>query len=63
MVVIPLVFSFERPRKVGFALGAHWQGALTWWAFSAQRPLDDYLAESLRTLIAMLLREPVPQSA
>lgn len=50
------------PSGIGFALAAHWQGALTWWAFSAQRPLDDYLADSLRGLITMLLREPVPQS-
>ena len=50
------------PSGIGFALAAHWQGALTWWAFSAHRPLDDYLTDSLRGLITMLLREPVPQS-
>ena len=48
----------DAPSEIGFALVAHWQGALTWWAFGAQRPLDDYLAESLRTLISMLLRSP-----
>ena len=48
------------PSGIGFALVAHWQGALTWWAFGAQRPLDDYLAESLRTLISMFLRPPDP---
>jgi AcrR family transcriptional regulator len=46
----------DAPAGIGFALAAHWQGALTWWAFSAHRPLDDYLAESLRTLISMLLQ-------
>ncbi len=46
----------DAPSGIGFALAAHWQGALTWWAFGAQRPLDDYLAESLRALISMLLR-------
>jgi AcrR family transcriptional regulator len=46
------------PSGISFALAAHWQGAVTWWAFGAQRPLDDYLAESLRTLISMLLRTP-----
>jgi len=37
-----------------------WSGALIWWAFGAQRPLDDYLRESLRTLISTLLRSPRP---
>jgi len=46
------------PRGIGFALAAHWQGALIWWAFGAQRPLDAYLGESLRTLISMLVRPP-----
>jgi AcrR family transcriptional regulator len=50
----------DAPSAIGFALAAHWQGALIWWAFGAQRPLDDYLAESLRTLISMLLRSPDP---
>jgi AcrR family transcriptional regulator len=49
------------PGGIGFALAAHWQGALIWWAFGAQLPLDDYLRESLRTLITMLLRSPRPQ--
>jgi AcrR family transcriptional regulator len=44
------------PAGIGFALAAHWQGALIWWAFGAQGPLDDYMSESLRTLIPMLLR-------
>jgi AcrR family transcriptional regulator len=43
------------PGGIGFALAAHWQGALTWWAFGAERPLDEYLTESLRMLISMLL--------
>jgi AcrR family transcriptional regulator len=43
------------PGGIGFALAAHWQGALIWWAFGAQRSLDDYLRESLRALISMLL--------
>jgi AcrR family transcriptional regulator len=45
------------PGGIGFALAAHWQGALIWWAFSAQQPLDDYLAHSLRTLISLLLND------
>jgi AcrR family transcriptional regulator len=48
------------PGGMGFALAAHWQGALIWWAFGAQDSLDDYLGESLRTLISMLLRSPRP---
>jgi AcrR family transcriptional regulator len=50
----------DAPSAIGVALAAHWQGALIWWAFGAQRPLDDYLAESLRTLISVLLRPPDP---
>ena len=48
------------PDGIGFALAAHWQGALIWWAFSPQRPLDDYLGESLRTVISILLRSSSP---
>jgi AcrR family transcriptional regulator len=51
------------PDGIGFALAAHWQGALIWWAFDARRPLDDYLSESLRALIAMLLDSPRGASA
>jgi AcrR family transcriptional regulator len=51
----------DAPSGIGFALAAHWQGALTWWAFGAQGLLDDYLAESLRALISMLLRSPAPR--
>jgi AcrR family transcriptional regulator len=46
----------DAPNGIGFALAAHWQGALTLWTFGPHRPLDDHLAESLRTLIAMLQR-------
>jgi AcrR family transcriptional regulator len=49
------------PAGIGFALAAHWQGALIWWAFSARCPLDDYLGESLRALISMLLPSPGPE--
>jgi AcrR family transcriptional regulator len=45
------------PAGIGFALAAHWQGALIWWAFSAKQPLDDYLTSSLRTLIGLLLND------
>ena len=48
------------PAGIGFALTAHWQGALIWWAFGTQRPLDDYLSQSLRALISMLLHSPRP---
>jgi AcrR family transcriptional regulator len=48
------------PGGIGFALAAHWQGALIWWAFGARDALDDYMSESLRTLISMLLHSPRP---
>jgi AcrR family transcriptional regulator len=48
----------DAPSGIGFVLAAHWQGALIWWAFGARQPLDDYLADSLRTLISLLLRSP-----
>jgi AcrR family transcriptional regulator len=50
----------DAPSEIGFALAAHWQGALTWWAFGARQPVDDYLAGSLRSLISLLLRSPDP---
>ena len=46
------------PSEIAFALAAHWQGAIIWWAFAPQRHLGDYLAESLRTLVGLLLRAP-----
>lgn len=45
----------EAPRRMGYVLASHWQGALTWWAFGASRPLDDYLRESLNDLITMII--------
>ena len=42
------------PAGVGFALAAYWQGAVTWWAFRADCPLQDYLADKLYKFIAML---------
>lgn len=51
------------PSGIGFALAAHWQGALIWWAFGGHPPLEDYLAGSLRTLISMLLSSPARQTA
>lgn len=44
----------EAPAGVGYALAAFWQGSLTWWAFQADRPLHDYLAEKLRSFVDML---------
>jgi hypothetical protein len=43
------------PSGTAFALAAHWQGAIVWWAFDPQRPLGEYLAESLDALIHSLL--------
>jgi AcrR family transcriptional regulator len=45
----------DAPSGIGFALAAHWQGALTWWAFGAERPLDEYLTGSLNSVVEMLL--------
>ena len=39
---------------IGPLLAAHWQGAVTWWAFRPDRPLDEALRESLERLVAFL---------
>jgi AcrR family transcriptional regulator len=39
---------------IGPLLAAHWQGAVTWWAFRPDRPLDEALRESLERLVALL---------
>lgn len=44
------------PEGVGFALAACWQGSLTWWAFRADQPLRDFLAERLGAFVGMLTR-------
>lgn len=39
----------------GALLAAHWQGAVTWWAFRPESgPLDTALRESLSALVALL---------
>jgi AcrR family transcriptional regulator len=47
-------FGEEAPPQLGHALASHWQGAMTWWAFSPDRPIDVYLRESLTDFLAML---------
>jgi AcrR family transcriptional regulator len=44
----------DGPRGVGHLLAAHWQGAVTWWAFSPDRRLDEHLRASLAQLVALL---------
>ena len=38
----------------GHLLAAHWQGAVTWWAFRPERPLVPYLRASLEPLVSLL---------
>lgn len=45
----------DAPDRIGHALASHWQGAMTWWAFEASRPLPDYLADSLHEVVAILV--------
>lgn len=45
----------DAPERIGYALASHWQGAVTWWAFHATRPITEYLADSLNEVIAMLV--------
>lgn len=45
----------DAPHRIGYALASHWQGAMTWWAFHASRPITEYLADSLNEVIAMLV--------
>jgi AcrR family transcriptional regulator len=41
----------------GPLLAAHWQGAVTWWAFRPERPLHAELRASLGRLVALLERQ------
>lgn len=45
----------DAPAGIGYALAAHWQGSLTWWAFRADRSLHDYLTDKLNEFISMLV--------
>jgi len=47
-------FGKDAPPQLGHALASHWQGAMTWWAFRPDRPIEDYLRESLTGFLAML---------
>ena len=38
----------------GALLAAHWQGAVTWWAFRPHERLDEHLRESLGRLVNLL---------
>ena len=38
----------------GSLLAAHWQGAVTWWAFRPDERLDEHLRESLGRLVKLL---------
>lgn len=44
-----------RPDRIGHLLATHWQGAMTWWAFQAAAPLEEYLTESLDEILAVLV--------
>jgi AcrR family transcriptional regulator len=49
---------FDAPGGVGYALAAYWQGALVWWAFRPETPLEEYLRERLTGFVAMLDARP-----
>ena len=42
------------PAGIGYALAAYWQGSLTWWVFSPEQPVREYLTVKLNAFIAML---------
>ncbi|XEU60483.1 hypothetical protein P7L75_12880 [Tistrella mobilis] len=37
-----------------------WQGALIWWGFAPDRPIDRVVAEELGSLAGLLAGRPVP---
>lgn len=43
------------PEGVGLLLAAQWQGAVIWWSFDPQGPVEDYVAASLRALVRTLV--------
>lgn len=52
-----LIAALDARCGEGALLAAHWQGAVTWWAFRPQRPLQDELRASLGRLVALLERQ------
>ncbi|WP_418154174.1 TetR family transcriptional regulator [Actinoalloteichus caeruleus] len=44
------------PTGAGHALATYWQGSLTWWAFQADTPLEEYLTDRLSQFLALVNR-------
>ena len=42
------------PPGIGLLLAAQWQGALLWWSFDPQAPLQDHVADALQRFVAAL---------
>ncbi len=49
----------DRPGA-GRLMITQWQGALIWWGFAPDRPIDRVVAENLRSLAGLLAGRPVP---
>ena len=43
------------PPDVGLLLAGQWQGALLWWSFDPQGPVEHYVERSLRRFVAALV--------
>ncbi|MBK4217462.1 TetR/AcrR family transcriptional regulator [Paracoccus caeni] len=46
----------DTPPNIGELLATHWQGALLWWSFDPQHPVEAYLRDSLTAYLALLIR-------
>lgn len=45
-----------RPEGLGLMLAAQWQGALLWWSFEPQGPVEAFVEAQLRRFVAAVLR-------
>lgn len=40
------------PQDIGLLMASHWQGSLLWWGFGPDRPVQDFVCDSLRRFVA-----------
>ncbi|MDQ6434799.1 helix-turn-helix domain-containing protein [Mesorhizobium sp. LHD-90] len=43
------------PQDIGLLLASHWQGSLLWWGFGPDRPVQDFVADSLRRFMSAVV--------
>lgn len=51
--------SPRAPRGIGLLMASQWQGALLWWSFDPRASVEDFVGDSLRHFVSVVL-EPTP---